>query len=122
MRTRNCVMKRALVSCFAAAVVFAQSAAAYVVHFDPAGNATGVSFLIVGNASYDVTFEFGLYDAVFPDLHPLFTNSPPNARPAADALASALSAPVTALTAGPTAGPHVNVFLVPYFFDPRSPQ
>jgi hypothetical protein len=86
-------MKRAAASFFAAAVLFAQSVAAYEVHFDPAGNATDISFLIVGNASYDVTFEFGLYENVFPDLHPLFTTSTSDARPAADALASALSTP-----------------------------
>jgi hypothetical protein len=44
------------------------SASASVVHFDPAGNATDISFLIVDNTSYDVTFAFGLYEDLYPSL------------------------------------------------------
>jgi len=114
-------MKCTIASCFAALALFTHSAAAYVVHFDPVGNATGISFLISDNTSYDVAFEYGTFDAVFPSLQPSFhLFQLPQAFNASRAIADALNA-ASADTVGPASGPYWKNLGVTFDFQPADP-
>src|SRR6266581_2785094 len=53
---------------------FGTHVAATVVHFNPAGNATDISLLVIDHSTYDVTFEYGLYQDLFPGLQTQFWN------------------------------------------------
>jgi hypothetical protein len=90
-----------------------QCASAYIVNFDPPGNATGISFLIVENASYDVTFEYGEYEDVFAGSQNPFSFISQELRAFSEAIAAALTTPALATTAGPSAGPYNELVLVP---------
>ena len=102
-------MRRDLVTLVMASVfAVSNSASASVVHFDPAGNATDISFLIIDNTSYDVTFAFGLYEDLYPSLRSPFDFG--GTARAIQAIASVLNAS-DAQTAGPAAGPYNDHYI-----------